>query len=149
MQMLQGNPLLLPHSLQELLAKDTVQVALVPERKGLFLKHVEYEVSSQVPTDCVWGAVWAGMCEKGQGTAESQAARVSRAPELGVRAKLPSRPVRASCCGSAWPHCPCALGRSFSGRSSGWADCRGKPWQASMVIVLDSGQPRLRMRAPE
>ncbi|XP_011376819.1 sorting nexin-8 isoform X2 [Pteropus medius] len=47
MQMLQGNPLLLPHSLQELLAKDTVQVALVPERKGLFLKHVEYEVSSQ------------------------------------------------------------------------------------------------------
>uniref|UniRef100_A0A2K5D265 PX domain-containing protein n=1 Tax=Aotus nancymaae TaxID=37293 RepID=A0A2K5D265_AOTNA len=48
MQMPQGNPLLLSHSLQELLARDTVQVELIPEKKGLFLKHVEYEVSSQV-----------------------------------------------------------------------------------------------------
>uniref|UniRef100_A0A0G2JDJ6 Sorting nexin 8 n=1 Tax=Mus musculus TaxID=10090 RepID=A0A0G2JDJ6_MOUSE len=47
MQMPQGNPLLLSYTLQELLAKDTVQVELIPEKKGLFLKHVEYEVSSQ------------------------------------------------------------------------------------------------------
>ncbi|XP_007941209.1 sorting nexin-8 [Orycteropus afer afer] len=47
MQMTQGNPLLLTHSLQELLARDTVSVELIPEKKGLFLKHVEYEVSSQ------------------------------------------------------------------------------------------------------
>lgn len=47
MQMPQGNPLLLSYSLQDLLARDTVQVELVPEKKGLFLKHVEYEVSSQ------------------------------------------------------------------------------------------------------
>lgn len=46
MQMPQGNPLLLSHTLQELLARDTVQVELIPEKKGLFLKHVEYEVSS-------------------------------------------------------------------------------------------------------
>ncbi|XP_064449488.1 sorting nexin-8 isoform X5 [Mirounga angustirostris] len=47
MQVPQGNPLLLSHTLQELLARDTVQVELIPEKKGLFLKHVEYEVSSQ------------------------------------------------------------------------------------------------------
>nr|XP_035147776.2 LOW QUALITY PROTEIN: sorting nexin-8-like [Callithrix jacchus] len=47
MQMPQGNLLLLSHSLQELLARDTVQVELIPEKKGLFLKHAEYEVSSQ------------------------------------------------------------------------------------------------------
>ncbi|XP_028905416.1 sorting nexin-8 isoform X2 [Ornithorhynchus anatinus] len=47
MQMPQGNPLLLSHTLQELLAKDTIQVELIPEKKGLFLKHVEYEVTSQ------------------------------------------------------------------------------------------------------
>nr|XP_012614418.1 sorting nexin-8 isoform X1 [Microcebus murinus] len=47
MQMPRGNPLLLSYTLQELLARDTVQVELIPEKKGLFLKHVEYEVSSQ------------------------------------------------------------------------------------------------------
>lgn len=51
MQMPQGNPLLLSYTLQELLARDTVQVELIPEKKGLFLKHVEYEVSSQVTAD--------------------------------------------------------------------------------------------------
>ncbi|XP_044904018.1 sorting nexin-8 isoform X6 [Felis catus] len=53
MQMPQGNPLLLSYTLQELLARDTVQVELIPEKKGLFLKHVEYEVSSQdfLPAD--------------------------------------------------------------------------------------------------
>lgn len=48
MQVPPGNPLLLSHTLQELLARDSVQVELIPEKKGLFLKHVEYEVSSQV-----------------------------------------------------------------------------------------------------
>ncbi|XP_033023100.1 sorting nexin-8 [Lacerta agilis] len=47
MQTPQGNPLVLPHTLPELLSKDTVQVELIPEKKGLFLKHVEYEVSSK------------------------------------------------------------------------------------------------------
>lgn len=57
MQMPQGNPLLLSFTLQELLARDSVQVELIPEKKGLFLKHVEYEVSSQVAASCVqlWG----------------------------------------------------------------------------------------------
>ncbi|GCB63431.1 hypothetical protein scyTo_0011619 [Scyliorhinus torazame] len=43
----QGNPILLSQSLQDLLHIDTVQVELIPEKKGLFLKHVEYELSSQ------------------------------------------------------------------------------------------------------
>ncbi|KAJ6640474.1 hypothetical protein lerEdw1_013701 [Lerista edwardsae] len=47
MQTPQGSPLLLSHTLQDLLGKDTVQVELIPEKKGLFLKHVEYEVSSK------------------------------------------------------------------------------------------------------
>lgn len=98
MQMLQGNPLLLPHSLQELLAKDTVQVALVPERKGLFLKHVEYEVSSQVPTDHVRGGrVWAGMCaEEGQGAAGRRAEAQDRVSEprrpAGLSLRLVAQP---------------------------------------------------------
>ena len=49
MQMPPGNPLLLSLTLQELLARDAVQVELIPEKKGLLLEHVEYEVSSQVP----------------------------------------------------------------------------------------------------
>ncbi|ETE58585.1 Sorting nexin-8, partial [Ophiophagus hannah] len=47
MQKPPGSPLVLPHTLQELLSKDTIQVQLIPEKKGLFLKHVEYEVSSK------------------------------------------------------------------------------------------------------
>ncbi|XP_043945492.1 sorting nexin-8 isoform X1 [Protopterus annectens] len=47
MQSTSGNPLLLAHTLQDLLEMDTVKVELIPEKKGLFLKHVEYEVSSQ------------------------------------------------------------------------------------------------------
>ncbi|XP_043567747.1 sorting nexin-8-like [Chiloscyllium plagiosum] len=42
-----GNPILLSMTLQDLLHVDTVQVELIPEKKGLFLKHVEYELSSQ------------------------------------------------------------------------------------------------------
>ena len=40
-----GNPLL---------ARDPVQVELVPEKKGLFLKHVEYAVSSRRFRFCVY-----------------------------------------------------------------------------------------------
>ncbi|XP_075035648.1 sorting nexin-8 [Mixophyes fleayi] len=47
MDVTQGSPLMLAYTLQELLGHDTVQVELIPEKKGLFLKHVEYEVSSQ------------------------------------------------------------------------------------------------------
>ncbi|KAJ1067702.1 hypothetical protein K5549_010820 [Capra hircus] len=54
MQVPPGNPLLLSLTLQELLARDAVQVELVPEKKGLFLKHVEYEVSSQRFKSCVY-----------------------------------------------------------------------------------------------
>ncbi|XP_051877238.1 sorting nexin-8a isoform X4 [Pristis pectinata] len=42
-----GNAILLSWTLQDLLHIDMVQVELIPEKKGLFLKHVEYEVSSQ------------------------------------------------------------------------------------------------------
>ncbi|MGH0122319.1 UNVERIFIED_CONTAM: hypothetical protein FKN15_003110 [Acipenser sinensis] len=47
MQPASGNPLLLSQTLTELLDIDTVQVELIPEKKGLFLKHVEYEITSQ------------------------------------------------------------------------------------------------------
>ncbi|CAN8003012.1 unnamed protein product [Ixodes hexagonus] len=42
-----ADPRLLGLSYGELLAQDTIRVALVPEKKGLILKHVVYEVSSQ------------------------------------------------------------------------------------------------------
>lgn len=32
----------------ECCALDTIQVTIVPEKKGIFLKHVEYEISSVV-----------------------------------------------------------------------------------------------------
>ncbi|TSS23721.1 Sorting nexin-8 [Bagarius yarrelli] len=38
----QENPLVLSLSLFHLLGKDTIKVDLIPEKKGLFLKHVEY-----------------------------------------------------------------------------------------------------------
>ncbi|KAG7269598.1 hypothetical protein CRUP_028650 [Coryphaenoides rupestris] len=41
------DPLTVAHSLDRLLARDNVQVELIPEKKGLFLKHVEYQVTSQ------------------------------------------------------------------------------------------------------
>ncbi|KAF8789697.1 sorting nexin-8-like isoform X1 [Argiope bruennichi] len=41
------NPMRLGLTYHEVCALDTVQVSLVPEKKGLFLKHVEYEVTSQ------------------------------------------------------------------------------------------------------
>lgn len=47
MQPAQDDMLTLAQTLETLLAKDTVQVELIPEKKGLFLKHVEYQVTSQ------------------------------------------------------------------------------------------------------
>ncbi|XP_015215263.1 sorting nexin-8a isoform X2 [Lepisosteus oculatus] len=47
MQSSTENPLVLSLSLTQLLGRDVVQVELIPEKKGLFLKHVEYEVTSQ------------------------------------------------------------------------------------------------------
>ncbi|XP_041134400.1 sorting nexin-8-like isoform X1 [Polyodon spathula] len=47
MQPASRNPLFLSQTLDELLDIDTVQVELIPEKKGLFLKHVEYEITSQ------------------------------------------------------------------------------------------------------
>jgi len=42
------SPNALSYSYADLCDLDTVSVALVPEKKGLILKHVEYEVASQV-----------------------------------------------------------------------------------------------------
>ncbi|XP_021413456.2 sorting nexin-8 [Oncorhynchus mykiss] len=47
MQPTQESPLTVPQTLGKLLARDTVQVELIPEKKGLFLKHVEYQITSQ------------------------------------------------------------------------------------------------------
>ncbi|KAG8189274.1 hypothetical protein JTE90_019034 [Oedothorax gibbosus] len=41
------NPMRLGLTYHEICALDTIQISLVPEKKGLFLKHVEYEVTSQ------------------------------------------------------------------------------------------------------
>lgn len=48
MQSVQESPLILSLTLAELLKKDTIKVELIPEKKGLFLKHVEYQVTSEV-----------------------------------------------------------------------------------------------------
>ncbi|XP_012712199.2 sorting nexin-8a [Fundulus heteroclitus] len=47
MQPAQDDVLNISQTLEKLLAKDTVQVELIPEKKGLFLKHVEYQVTSK------------------------------------------------------------------------------------------------------
>lgn len=44
----QKSPNVLGYSYHELCKLDTIKVELVPEKKGLILKHVEYEVTSQV-----------------------------------------------------------------------------------------------------
>lgn len=94
MQMPPGNPLLLSLTLQELLARDAVQVELIPEKKGLFLKHVEYEVSSQVPAACSGGRRWwegEGRREDPQWRAGPPACLPLRPPPSG-----PARPRRRS-----------------------------------------------------
>lgn len=44
----QRSPNILGYSYSELCDLDTIKVELVPEKKGLILKHTEYEVTSQV-----------------------------------------------------------------------------------------------------
>ncbi|XP_059414536.1 sorting nexin-8-like isoform X2 [Carassius carassius] len=46
-QSVEESPLNLSLTLAELLKKDTIKVDLIPEKKGLFLKHVEYQVTSE------------------------------------------------------------------------------------------------------
>uniref|UniRef100_A0A3B5MEZ2 Sorting nexin 8a n=1 Tax=Xiphophorus couchianus TaxID=32473 RepID=A0A3B5MEZ2_9TELE len=47
MQPAQDDVLTISQTFEQLLIKDTIQVELIPEKKGLFLKHVEYQVISQ------------------------------------------------------------------------------------------------------
>uniref|UniRef100_A0A1A8PS64 Sorting nexin 8a n=1 Tax=Nothobranchius rachovii TaxID=451742 RepID=A0A1A8PS64_9TELE len=47
MQPAQDDVLTVSETLDKLLDRDTVQVELIPEKKGLFLKHVEYQLTSQ------------------------------------------------------------------------------------------------------
>ncbi|XP_076865329.1 sorting nexin-8a isoform X2 [Brachyhypopomus gauderio] len=47
LQVAQQNPLLISVTLANLLGKDAIQVELIPEKKGLFLKHVEYQITSE------------------------------------------------------------------------------------------------------
>ncbi|KAG7491968.1 hypothetical protein MATL_G00009580 [Megalops atlanticus] len=47
MQPAQESPLVVRQTLAQLLERDAVQVELIPEKKGLFLKHVEYQITSQ------------------------------------------------------------------------------------------------------
>ena len=44
----ENNPNVLGYNYEELVALDTVDVELVPEKKGIILKHNEYHVSSKV-----------------------------------------------------------------------------------------------------
>ena len=53
------NPNVLAFSYSDLCELDAVKVELVPEKKGLILKHVEYEVTSQVR----WFDLWEGDIE--------------------------------------------------------------------------------------
>lgn len=66
MQPAQEDALTVSHTLDKLLAQDSVQVELIPEKKGLFLKHVEYQVTSQASDamnrpawKCLWCCVFA------------------------------------------------------------------------------------------
>jgi len=43
-----GNPAKLTHTYSDICNLDTIEVNLVPEKKGIFLKHVEYQVISKV-----------------------------------------------------------------------------------------------------
>lgn len=43
-----GNPAKLSHTYSDICNLDTIEVNLVPEKKGIFLKHVEYQVTSKV-----------------------------------------------------------------------------------------------------
>lgn len=51
-------------TLDRLLALDTVQVELIPEKKGLFLKHVEYQVTSQASYPVIQLSSHRRFCER-------------------------------------------------------------------------------------
>ena len=42
------SPMNLSMKYKEYCALDSIQVMVVPEKKGIFLKHVEYEITSKV-----------------------------------------------------------------------------------------------------
>ncbi|KAL6262228.1 sorting nexin-8-like isoform X1 [Pogonomyrmex barbatus] len=42
-----GNPAKLSHTYSDICNLDTIEVNLVPEKKGIFLKHVEYQITSK------------------------------------------------------------------------------------------------------
>ena len=44
----ENNPNILGYKYEELIELDTIEVELVPEKKGILLKHNEYHVSSKV-----------------------------------------------------------------------------------------------------
>lgn len=164
MQMPQGNPLLLSHTLQELLARDTVQVELIPEKKGLFLKHVEYEVSSQVLGALSGrgpglGQQWyEGRRAGGRQTVSVPGSKVG--PRTGWwGATLPSRlstvcaslrlALLSPTLGAARPLQPCALGRCCPGSSHRWsAECKPRR-RASQGWFRNIGiSPRIGMWIP-
>ena len=132
MQAPPGNPLLLSLTLQELLARDAVQVELVPEKKGLFLKHVEYAVSSQVHLGGGGGAgktPSAGPCVRPWLTAPRQApARPSHPWALGSRL--------SGCSGGLWPRRAgpgrsCSAGQPLGSRV--WTPHRRSSVRAGLV----------------
>ena len=49
----ENNPNVLGYNYDELVGLDTVDVELVPEKKGIILKHNEYHVSSKVRKNAV------------------------------------------------------------------------------------------------
>lgn len=52
-----GNPAKLNHTYSDICNLDTIEVNLVPEKKGIFLKHVEYQVTSKVLRESVFSFV--------------------------------------------------------------------------------------------
>lgn len=54
MQASQEDPLTMTQTLAKLLGRDTIQIEIIPEKKGLFLKHVEYQVTSQVRASAIY-----------------------------------------------------------------------------------------------
>ena len=49
----ENNPNILGYKYEELIELDTIEVELVPEKKGILLKHNEYHVSSKVRRESV------------------------------------------------------------------------------------------------
>ena len=54
----QKNPSVLNYSYKDLVGLDSVAINLVPEKKGLLLKHVEYEIKSEVGIVKIYVLFW-------------------------------------------------------------------------------------------